>query len=117
MLGVVHPMPLVSVPKPFDRPDWLYEINWDGFRALAYIEGHHCRLISRRGHIFKSWPYLATDWRMLCAVIVRCSTAKLPVWALTVAAGSITFCFVVTGPTSWRLTCCGLMAAICDVCL
>src|SRR5687767_1387000 len=35
--------------------------NGDGFRALAYIDGHHCRLVSRRGHVYKSWPYLATE--------------------------------------------------------
>jgi bifunctional non-homologous end joining protein LigD len=51
-------MTLLGVPEPFDHPDWLFELKLDGFRALAYIEGHHCRLFSRRGHVFKSWPYL-----------------------------------------------------------
>ncbi|HEU5256528.1 MAG TPA: hypothetical protein VFU28_11090 [Vicinamibacterales bacterium] len=47
-------MPLVRFPKPFDHGDFLYEIKYDGFRALAYINGHHCQLISRRRHVYKS---------------------------------------------------------------
>ena len=33
----------------------------DGFRALAHVNGHHCQLVSRNGHVFKSWPYLAEE--------------------------------------------------------
>lgn len=33
----------------------------DGFRALAYVEGHHCTLVSRNGNVFKSWPQLAEE--------------------------------------------------------
>ena len=33
----------------------------DGFRALAHVKGHHCTLISRNGHTFKSWPQLAEE--------------------------------------------------------
>ena len=32
-----------------------------GFRALAHVNGHHCQLISRNGHRFRSWPYLAEE--------------------------------------------------------
>ena len=73
MLPVVPPMPLVSVREPFDHPEWFFEIKWDGFRALAYIDGHQCRLVSRRGHVYKSWPYLATE----LAHAVRCDSAVL----------------------------------------
>jgi bifunctional non-homologous end joining protein LigD len=54
-------MPLVRIPEPFDHPDWLYEIKHDGFRALAVIEGHHCRLVSRRGHVLARWDQLTTE--------------------------------------------------------
>jgi bifunctional non-homologous end joining protein LigD len=54
-------MPLVRIPEPFDHPDWLYEIKHDGFRALAIIEGHRCRLISRRGHTLARWDQLTTE--------------------------------------------------------
>jgi bifunctional non-homologous end joining protein LigD len=36
-------------------------VKFDGFRALAHVNGHHCQLVSRNGHRFKSWPYLAED--------------------------------------------------------
>jgi bifunctional non-homologous end joining protein LigD len=54
-------MPLVRIPEPFDHPDWLFELKHDGFRALAHVEGHHCRLVSRRGHVFKKWDVLCTE--------------------------------------------------------
>jgi bifunctional non-homologous end joining protein LigD len=30
--------------------DWLYEIKWDGYRAIAYVRGSECRLRSRNGN-------------------------------------------------------------------
>jgi ATP-dependent DNA ligase len=29
------PQPLVRVAEPFDRPDWLFELKYDGLRGLA----------------------------------------------------------------------------------
>ena len=57
----VTPMRLLRIPEPFDHPDWIFEPKMDGFRALAHVRGHHCTLISRNGHIFKSWPQLAEE--------------------------------------------------------
>jgi bifunctional non-homologous end joining protein LigD len=54
-------MRLLRIPQPFDHSDWLYEVKFDGFRALAHVTGHHCQLVSRNGHTFKSWPYLAEE--------------------------------------------------------
>ena len=54
-------MPLLRVGQPFDHPDWIFELKHDGFRAFAIIDGHHCRLVSRRGHVFKQWPYLERE--------------------------------------------------------
>lgn len=51
-------MPLGRVREPFSHPDWLFEVKWDGFRALAQIAGGECRLISRNGNTFKSFPGL-----------------------------------------------------------
>lgn len=53
-----HPMLLGRVPEPFSHPDWLYEIKWDGFRSLVYVENGECRLVSRNGNDFKSFPAL-----------------------------------------------------------
>ena len=51
-------MPLNRKTEPFDHPDWYFEIKWDGFTALAHIEGGACRLISRNDNVFKSFPAL-----------------------------------------------------------
>ncbi len=34
--------------RPFDDPDFLYEVKFDGFRALAYVNDGHCELVSRK---------------------------------------------------------------------
>jgi len=73
MLPRVTPMRLLSVKQPFDEPDWIFEPKYDGFRALAYIDGHHCRLLSRRGQVYKSWPYLGGE----LAHSVQCHNAVL----------------------------------------
>jgi ATP-dependent DNA ligase len=41
-------MRLVRRPKPFDHPDWIYEIKCDGFRAFAYIDRGNCQIVSQR---------------------------------------------------------------------
>ncbi|MCI0681222.1 MAG: DNA ligase D [Gemmataceae bacterium] len=43
----IKPMLATLVDKPFDRAGWLFEIKWDGFRALAEIERGKVRLYSR----------------------------------------------------------------------
>jgi bifunctional non-homologous end joining protein LigD len=35
------------VNDPFDGPEWLFEIKWDGYRAIAFIEAGKVRLVSR----------------------------------------------------------------------
>ena len=53
------PQPLRSKPVPFDHSDYLFELKYDGFRALAYLENGRCRLVSRNGTTFvhsRFWP-------------------------------------------------------------
>jgi len=52
------PVPLSRLAEPFNHPDWIFEIKWDGFRCLAFIEHGRCRLVSRKGNQFKSFPVL-----------------------------------------------------------
>jgi bifunctional non-homologous end joining protein LigD len=42
-----HPMLATPVDAPFKGSEWLYEIKWDGYRALAFIEDGRARLVSR----------------------------------------------------------------------
>jgi bifunctional non-homologous end joining protein LigD len=43
----VQPMLATLVPEPFNRPGWVYEEKYDGFRILAYKEGARVSLLSR----------------------------------------------------------------------
>ena len=52
------PLPLTRVAAPFSHGDWLFELKYDGFRALAYIEDGDVSLVSRRGNAYKSFPLL-----------------------------------------------------------
>jgi bifunctional non-homologous end joining protein LigD len=47
MPTAIHPMLAESIEKPFDDKDWLFEIKWDGYRAIAFIENGKVRLVSR----------------------------------------------------------------------
>jgi bifunctional non-homologous end joining protein LigD len=43
----IHPMLATNTAKAFDNPGWLFEIKWDGYRAVAFIDGGQVRLVSR----------------------------------------------------------------------
>jgi bifunctional non-homologous end joining protein LigD len=47
MPTTIHPMLAESIDKPFDGAEWLFEIKWDGYRAIAFIENGQTRLVSR----------------------------------------------------------------------
>lgn len=47
MPTVIHPMLATPTGKAFDDPDWLFEIKWDGYRAVAFIKDGRVRLVSR----------------------------------------------------------------------
>src|SRR2546428_812677 len=59
MLLPFQPMPLLKRAGPFDDHEWIFELKYDGFRALAVIENGHAQLISRNGHPFASFSALA----------------------------------------------------------
>ena len=47
MPAAIHPMLAESIEEPFDGKDWLFEIKWDGYRAVAFIENGKVRFVSR----------------------------------------------------------------------
>jgi bifunctional non-homologous end joining protein LigD len=53
-----QPMPLSRKPAPFDHPEWVFELKYDGFRSLAVVQNGRCQLISRNGHSFNSFSEL-----------------------------------------------------------
>jgi bifunctional non-homologous end joining protein LigD len=36
-----------EIKAPFQRPGWIYEEKYDGYRVVAYKDGKHVRLVSR----------------------------------------------------------------------
>jgi bifunctional non-homologous end joining protein LigD len=62
----LKPMLATLVNEPFDNPDWIYEVKWDGYRALAYINKGAVELTSRNNKSFseKYYPIAAVmkDW-------------------------------------------------------
>jgi bifunctional non-homologous end joining protein LigD len=47
MPTAVHPMLATPVDKPFDDPEWLFEIKWDGYRAVSFLSDGKVRMVSR----------------------------------------------------------------------
>ena len=61
MLPQVLPMLAVSA-APFDASDYLFEVKWDGVRALAAVDAHAWRLWGRRGSDYTTrYP----EWEVL----------------------------------------------------
>ncbi len=52
MNQLYKPMLAKETPKPFSDRDWIFEIKWDGFRAIAYIN-EELSLRSRNNHELK----------------------------------------------------------------
>lgn len=44
----IHPMLTVKDDRPFTDPDWIFEVKWDGTRALCFWGGGTFRLQNRR---------------------------------------------------------------------
>lgn len=45
--------------KAFNSADWIYEIKWDGYRAIAYISTNAIQLYSRNGNDFsQNYPVI-----------------------------------------------------------
>lgn len=55
------PMLATLVDEPFDDPDWQYEVKWDGYRALAFINKDEVSLLSRNNKSFNDKFYPIYD--------------------------------------------------------
>ncbi len=71
-----QPMPFSRKPAPFNHPEWVFELKYDGFRSLAIIHSGRCELISRNGHAFNSFSGLRKGLTSPYQG-KQCSTAKL----------------------------------------
>ncbi len=50
MTPVYQPMLATPHPQPFTSEDWWFDLKWDGFRCLTYIDGEKVALRSRNGN-------------------------------------------------------------------
>ncbi|GAC1411194.1 MAG: hypothetical protein NVSMB64_20820 [Candidatus Velthaea sp.] len=59
--SIASPMLCTLVDAPFDDPDWLFELKWDGYRAIAVIAADGAiALSSRNGNdLLAQFPELA----------------------------------------------------------
>ncbi|MHB0976583.1 MAG: DNA ligase D [Candidatus Aquicultorales bacterium] len=57
----VVPMFAIPVDEPFDKEGWIFEVKWDGYRAIAEVDGDDVRLYSRNLRSFNSrFPVVVT---------------------------------------------------------
>ncbi|WP_421939366.1 DNA ligase D [Pedobacter sp.] len=66
----IKPMLATLVDEPFDDPGWQYEVKWDGYRALAFVDKGKADIYSRNNksfnekfypiyNILKTWKFKA----------------------------------------------------------
>jgi len=64
----IQPMKATLVDEPFDDPDWLYEVKWDGYRAIASVNKGDVDLISRNNKTFNDKFYsiynILKEWKI-----------------------------------------------------
>jgi ATP-dependent DNA ligase len=41
-------MPLSRKPAPFDHPEWVFELKYDGFRSLVIIQNGRAQRLDMR---------------------------------------------------------------------
>jgi bifunctional non-homologous end joining protein LigD len=61
MPALIRPMLATPTEHPFDSPEWLFEIKWDGYRAVAFIHNGKAQLVSRnQNDLTGQYPELVT---------------------------------------------------------
>ncbi|MCS3797496.1 DNA ligase D [Niastella sp. OAS944] len=58
--GII-PMLATLTDEPFDDKDWLYEIKYDGYRAVAYLDGDEVNIMSRKNLSFNNKFYAVVE--------------------------------------------------------
>jgi bifunctional non-homologous end joining protein LigD len=67
----IRPMLATAVARPFDDADWIFEVKWDGYRAVAEVAGGNVALTSRNLRALDDrFPAIADALRGLGAAAV-----------------------------------------------
>src|SRR2546423_10268546 len=64
----IRPMLATLTDQPFDDPAWSFEIKWDGYRALAFLNKGQVTLRSRNDKSFNEKFYPIFDALKQCKV-------------------------------------------------
>ena len=57
----ISPMLATLVDKPFDEPGWLYEVKWDGYRSVIFLNKGEVDMRSRNNKPFNEKFYAVYD--------------------------------------------------------
>src|SRR4030095_6567353 len=62
----ISPMLASLGDGPFDDPEWIFELKWDGYRAIAECSGSEVKLYSRNGLYFNErYPVIVQELQKL----------------------------------------------------
>jgi bifunctional non-homologous end joining protein LigD len=62
----IAPMLAKETDKPFNDKEWIYEMKWDGYRAIAEVNENEVNLYSRNGNTFNySYPIIVDELKKL----------------------------------------------------
>jgi bifunctional non-homologous end joining protein LigD len=53
----IKPMLATLVNEPFDDPEWIFEVKWDGYRTLSFLNNGNVKLQSRNNKEFTEKYY------------------------------------------------------------
>ncbi len=57
----ISPMLATLIDKPFDEEGWLYEVKWDGYRTIIYLNKGEVEMLSRNNKSFNEKFYAVYD--------------------------------------------------------
>jgi len=57
----VYPMLATLADEPFNNDEWLFEIKWDGYRAVTYLKDGEAKLLSRNQSAFTQKYFPVTE--------------------------------------------------------
>ncbi len=67
----IKPMLATLIREPFDHPDWIFEVKWDGYRAVAEVRDGNVALYSRNGLSFnQKYPPVVEALKKCCFTAV-----------------------------------------------
>jgi bifunctional non-homologous end joining protein LigD len=64
----VQPIAPTWRKEPFDDADWVFDVKYDGFRALYYAEQRRCCFVSRNGGVMRRFAALGGEMAVVLNV-------------------------------------------------